>query len=124
SGVFRARDTRLRRDVAVRRVELRSGPGGAARERSSVLAEARASARVTSSHAVDIFDLVEEQDALWLVMELVPRPSLARVVSEEGPLDDAGAARVGLAVLDVLEAARADGIVHGDLTPANVLVGE
>lgn len=89
-----------------------------------MLAEARASARVTSSHAVDIFDLVEEQDALWLVMELVPRPSLARMVSEEGPLDDAGAARVGLAVLDVLEAARADGIVHGDLTPANVLVGE
>jgi hypothetical protein len=125
SVVYRARDTRLGRDVAVKRVDLVGGPsvGGVDDARSRALREARASARITSPFVVGVYDAVEESDAVWLVMELVRAPSLAQMVAEQGPLDERRAALIGLGVLDALDAAHAEGIVHRDVKPGNVLVG-
>jgi hypothetical protein len=120
SLVYEARDTRLGRAVAVKRVAETAPDGDDARARA--LREARAAARFSSPHVVGIYDVVEEQGAIWLVMELVRAPSLDRLVRVAGPLDDARAARIGLAVLAALEAAHAAGIVHRDVKPANVLV--
>jgi hypothetical protein len=131
SAVYRARDTRLGRAVALKRVLVAPDVGEPVSSsespedvRTRALREARATARVASAHAVGVYDLVEEGDAVWLVMELVDAPSLERLVADRGPLDEARAARIGLAVLDALAAAHAEGIVHRDVKPANVLVGE
>ena len=125
SVVYRARDTRLGRDVAVKKVDLAGGPssGDADDLRSRALREARASARITSPFVVGVYDVVEESDAVWLVMELVRAPSLAQVVAEHGPLDERRTALIGLGVLDALRAAHAEAIVHRDVKPGNVLVG-
>ncbi len=122
SVVYEARDTRLGRAVAVKRV-AEAGPGGDD-ARARALREARAAARFSSPHVVGIYDLVEEGGAIWLVMELVRAPNLERLVRTAGPLDDARAARIGLAVLAALESAHAAGIVHRDVKPANVLVAD
>jgi len=131
SSVYRARDTRLGRAVALKRVLVAPDAGDApssseSREdvRTRARREARAAARVASAHAVGVYDVVEEGDAVWLVMELVDAPSLERLVADGGPLDETRAARIGLAVLDALAAAHGEGIVHRDVKPANVLVGE
>ncbi|HEX6424783.1 MAG TPA: protein kinase [Acidimicrobiales bacterium] len=126
SPVYCARDTRLGRAVAVKQVGLAVGAAGAAgsADRARALREARSAARVLSPSAVQVYDVVEERDAVWLVMELVRAPNLDRLVAERGPLDEVRAALVGLWVLDALDAAHGLEIVHRDVRPANVLVGD
>ena len=125
STVYRAEDTRLRRPVAVKEVLLHSdheGHEGHDRVRRRALREAQAAARLNNPSVVTVYDVVEEDGAIWLVMELVDAPSLSQLVAGEGPLDHAGAARIGLDVLSALDAAHAVGVVHRDVKPANVLV--
>ena len=125
SPVYRARDTRLGRAVAVKEVGLAAGAGATGHaDRSRALREARSAARVLSPSAVQVYDVVEERSAVWLVMELVRAPSLDLLVAEGGPLDEVRAALVGLWVLDALEAAHGQDVVHRDVRPANVLVGD
>lgn len=125
SPVYRARDTRLGRAVAVKEVGLAVGAGATGQaDRARALREARSAARVLSPSAVQVYDVVEERSAVWLVMELVRAPSLDRLVAEGGPLDEVRAALVGLWVLDALETAHGQDIVHRDVRPANVLVGD
>jgi eukaryotic-like serine/threonine-protein kinase len=122
STVYRATDTRLRRRVAIKRVELLSGQEDAEAVRARALREAQASARLNNPATVAVYDVVEESGAIWLVMELVDGPSLAQVIADEGPLPHDRAARLGLQVLTALEAAHLAGVVHRDVKPANVLV--
>jgi hypothetical protein len=122
--VWRATDRLLRRAVAVKEVQL--PPTLPERERavarSRVLREARAAASISHPGAVIVYDVVEEEDRPYIVMELVEAPTLDEVVRREGPLDGRRAARVGLEVLGALEAAHARGIVHRDVKPANVML--
>jgi hypothetical protein len=122
--VWRADDVLLGRPVAVKEVELPAGPAGpdrvALRERA--LREARAAARLNHPGVVTLHDAVEADDRLFLVMELVEAPTLRELVERSGPLGPAAAVRVGLELLDALEAAHRAGIVHHDVKPANVMV--
>ncbi|HEX5944757.1 MAG TPA: protein kinase, partial [Acidimicrobiales bacterium] len=124
STVFRAVDSRLRRDVAIKRVQLLAGQEDAQQVRTRALREAQASARLNNPAVVTVYDVVEEDGAIWLVMELVAGPSLSQIVSDEGPLPAPRAAAIGLGVLTALEAAHLVGVVHRDVKPANVLVTE
>jgi eukaryotic-like serine/threonine-protein kinase len=124
STVYRATDVRLQRPVAVKQVEIAAGQEDAERVRSRALREAQTSARLNNPSVVTVYDMVEEDGSIWLVMELVEAPSLAQVVADEGPVSHPRAAQVGLDVLGALEAAHAVGIVHRDVKPANVLVGQ
>jgi len=124
STVYRGLDTRLRRQVAVKRVELLAGHEDVEQVRTRALREAQASARLNNPCVVTVYDVVEESGAIWLVMELVGGPSLAQVVAEQGPLSHGRAAAIGLRVLTALEAAHLVGVVHRDVKPANVLVPE
>ena len=122
STVYVATDSRLRRRVAIKRVELLAGQEDAEAVRARALREAQASARLNNPATVAVYDVVEESGAIWLVMELVDGPSLAQLVADEGPLPHDRAARLGLHVLTALEAAHLAGVVHRDVKPANVLV--
>jgi eukaryotic-like serine/threonine-protein kinase len=122
--VWRADDVLLGRPVAVKEVELPAGSADAGRAalRERALREARAAARLNHPGVVTLHDVVEADGRLLLVMELVAAPSLGELVERSGPLPPAVAARLGLELVDALEAAHRAGIVHHDVKPANVMV--
>ena len=124
--VWRAHDTLLLRDVAVKAIELPAvlDDEEQARVRNKVLREARAAARLNHPGLVTVFDVVEEDGRPLIVMELVKAPNLAQLVERDGPLSDERAAAIALKVLDALEAAHAEGIIHRDVKPANVMVSD
>ncbi|MCV2489916.1 serine/threonine protein kinase [Geodermatophilus sp. YIM 151500] len=122
--VWLATDRVLQRRVALKEVtfsvHLTDEERAVLRERT--LREARAAARLDHPCVTTVFDVVEEEGKPWLVMEHVPARSLQRIVEDDGPLSPEAVARIGLDVLAALEAAHAEGIVHRDVKPANVLV--
>ena len=122
--VWRADDVLLGRPVAVKEVELPGGPPGAHRAalQDRALREARAAARLNHPGVVTLHDVIEGDGRLFLVMELVEAQTLRDLVDRSGPLGPAAAARVGLELLDALDAAHRAGIVHHDVKPANVMV--
>jgi serine/threonine protein kinase len=122
--VWRAEDTVLGRDVAVKEVTFPRGVSDDEREvlRERTRREARAAARLDHPSAVTVYDVAEEDGTPFLVMELVDARTLAEVVRTDGPLSPQQTAEVGLAVLGALEAAHAQGIVHRDVKPGNVLL--
>ena len=124
--VWLATDGVLGRDVAVKEVTfpavMTDAERGRLRERT--LREARAAARLEHPRVTTVHDVVEEDGKPWIVMEHVPSRSLSEVLRDSGPLPARQVARIGLDVLDALGAAHAAGIVHRDVKPANVLVGE
>jgi hypothetical protein len=124
--VWRAEDTVLGRAVAVKEVTFPHGLSDEDRDvlRERTRREARAAARLDHPSAVTVYDVVEEDGAPYLVMELVEARTLSQVVRSDGPLSPQHTARVGLALLGALEAAHAHGIVHRDVKPGNVLLSE
>ncbi|MFJ6946096.1 protein kinase [Streptomyces wuyuanensis] len=117
--VWRARDTVLHREVALKAVRSDASASEAVRER--VLREARALARISHAHVVTIHHIVDAEPHPWIVMELVPGISLQDRLAL-GPLTPPEAARLGRQVLSALRAAHAAGIQHRDVKPANVLL--
>ncbi len=124
--VWLATDGVLGRDVAVKEVTFPEVMTDAERQllRERTFREARAAARLDHPRVTTVHDVVEEDGRPWIVMEHVPSRSLSEVLRESGPLPVRQAARIGLDVLDALVAAHAAGIVHRDVKPGNVLVGE
>jgi serine/threonine-protein kinase len=115
--VYRARDARLERDVAIKRLSLSAIGGAEARTR--VLREARAAAALTHPNIAGVYDVLETPDGLVIVMEYVPGESVAARLAR-GPLPVEEAVRVGLQIADALTEAHDRGIIHRDLKPANV----
>ena len=124
--VWRAEDEMLGRVVAVKELRMHGGVDEEERHRLIVrtLREAKATARIRHTAAVTVFDVVEEDDRPWIVMELVESRSLAEVIKEDGPLGPVRAAEIALDLLGVLGAAHSHGILHRDVKPSNVLIGE
>ncbi|MER5400731.1 protein kinase [Streptomyces sp. NPDC002599] len=117
--VWRARDTVLDRDVALKAVHPEAEASQAVRER--VMREAKALARLSNPHVVTVHQIVDTHPHPWIVMELVPGQSLQQRLSE-GVLSPAETARIGRQVLAALRVAHAAGIQHRDVKPANVLL--
>jgi hypothetical protein len=122
--VWRAIDTLLRRDVAVKEVVLPPGLAPIDREAmyERTLREARAAAALSHPAVVQVYDVVTEGDRPWIVMELLDARSLADMVIEDGPLNPRAVAKIGIALLGALEVAHAAGVLHRDVKPANVLI--
>ncbi|MEU5913126.1 serine/threonine-protein kinase [Micromonospora sp. NPDC047527] len=122
--VWRATDTLLRRDVAVKEVVL--PPGLAPSDRDAMyertLREARAAAAIQHPAVVQVYDVVTEAGRPWIVMELLDARSLADMVIEDGPVAPRAVAKIGIALLGALEVAHAIGVLHRDVKPANVLI--
>ncbi|MEU7379195.1 MULTISPECIES: serine/threonine-protein kinase [unclassified Streptomyces] len=124
--VWRAHDEVLHRTVAIK--ELTAALYVAESDQEVLLArtraEARAAARINHSAVVTVHDVLEHDGRPWIVMELVEGRSLADALKERDRMDPAEAARIGLWVLRALRAAHAAGVLHRDVKPGNVLLGE
>ncbi|MGK5738337.1 protein kinase domain-containing protein [Micromonospora sp. URMC 103] len=123
--VWKARDEVLHRDVAIKELvpppSLTNDERREMRERS--LREARAIARLNHINVVRIFDVLRTDGDPWIVMEYVASKSLQDTLAESGPVSPARAVEIGLGVLGALKAAHKAGVMHRDVKPGNVLLG-
>ena len=118
--VYRARDVRLDRTVAIKLLpsELVSQPGPrVARFRH----EARVIARITHPNICTLLDVGEDGSAIFLVMEYVDGATLAQRL-EDGPLPVPVALRTAVQIADALDHAHRHGVVHRDLKPSNIML--
>ncbi|WP_235193021.1 serine/threonine-protein kinase, partial [Streptomyces viridochromogenes] len=121
--VWRAVDEILDRLVAVKEMRIDGpDPEDTRTRRERTLREARATARIDHPNVVRVYDVVDEGERLWIVMELVAGRSLERVMAEEGPLGPAETARIGMGLVAALRQVHARGVLHRDIKPGNVLV--
>jgi len=122
--VYRARDRRLQREVALKVVRL--APALSERERTSEVArlarEARTTARLTHPHIVTVYTVHELRDGLVVAMQYVPGRSLKQLVADDGALDVARAVRIVSEVAAALAYAHAHGVVHRDVKPENIFI--
>ncbi|MCX4880564.1 serine/threonine-protein kinase [Streptomyces sp. NBC_00847] len=115
--VWRAWDETLQRHVAVKCA--RPGDETAAKR---LQGEGRYAARLHHPNIVPVFDFVEDGSVCWIVMEYVPSRSLAQIMADDGPLTPGEAGSVGCQIAAALAKSHAAGVVHGDVTPENILV--
>jgi serine/threonine-protein kinase len=118
--VFKAFDPALSRNVAIKVLSPHLANCGAARRR--FLREAKAAAAVVHEHVVSVFAVVETAGLPFLVMEYVPGGSLQDRIDRHGPLALPEILRIGMQTAAGLAAAHAQGLVHRDVKPANILL--
>ncbi|HLU28211.1 MAG TPA: serine/threonine-protein kinase [Glycomyces sp.] len=123
-SVWRADDTVLRREVALKEVFL--PPDLPPEERVQLIERSRREAQIAAglSHpaVIRVFDVVEHAGLPWIVMELLRARSLADILMQDGPLPPRVTAKIGLALVGALQAAHDAGIIHRDVKPGNVLI--
>ncbi|MDR0782337.1 MAG: protein kinase, partial [Propionibacteriaceae bacterium] len=126
SDVCRARDTRLERDVAIKRLSPRLADDPAFRKRFA--REARAVAGLSHPNIVAVYDTGEYPDETtsamipYIVMELVVGETLRERLNKVGKFSPTNALEIIDAVLEALGAAHGRGIVHRDIKPANIML--
>jgi serine/threonine protein kinase len=117
--VYKARETALKRLVAVKMILAGAGASGVDRERFR--AEAEAGARLQHSNIVQTYAVGVHDGCPYLVLELVEGGSLAQALNGR-PLPPRRAAELALALAEAVDYAHRQGVVHRDLKPANVLL--
>lgn len=115
--VWLAVDTQLDRTVALK---FAHAPDSDTQQR--MMREARALAAVHHPNCVRVYDIIEDVDGLGIVMEYIEGSPLNEAVGTNGPLDDVAAARLWATMAGALAAAHAQGVLHRDVKPANILV--
>src|SRR3984893_18605740 len=118
--VYRARDTRLNRDVAIK-VLPQAFASEAARQRFQ--REAMAASALNHPNICAVYDVGEAAGHSFLVMELLDGKTLREHIGAQ-PLDISTALALSIEVADALDAAHSKGIVHRDIKPANIFVSE
>lgn len=114
--VFKAEDTLMNRIVAVKRIELN------AKTSARTINEARAAASLNHPNVVTVFDLAEDDDFRYLIMEFIDGVPLSRVLRAKSPLSTEEALDIAILISDALEAAHAMEIIHRDIKPDNIMI--
>ncbi|XZE54089.1 protein kinase domain-containing protein [Planctomycetaceae bacterium SH139] len=120
--VFKAHDTELNRPVAIKLLAPYLATGQRARDRFS--REARAAAAVVDDHVVPIHNVETAGEHPFLVMKYIAGGSLQQRLDREGPLETCEVLRLGTQIAKGLAAAHAQGLIHRDVKPANILLDE
>lgn len=122
--VWRAQDTVIGRQVAIKELHLPDGVPMEERRvlEERVLREARAAGRLNDPAVVTVFDVVVENGMTYIVMELVEAATLSTLISAQGPMPQDRVASIALQTLSALECAHAAGIIHRDVKPGNLMV--
>jgi regulation of enolase protein 1 (concanavalin A-like superfamily) len=118
--VLRAFDEKLHRVVAIKVLSPAYATIGSARER--FIREARAAAAVKNEHVVAIYNVQDEEQPPYLVMELIDGVTLQEKLDNKGPLSVKEILRIGLQTAEGLAAAHKQGLVHRDIKPSNILL--
>jgi serine/threonine protein kinase len=118
--VLKGFDSELNRPVAIKLLAPHLARVGAARQRFA--REARAAAAVLHENVVPIHNVESEHANPFLVMQFIPGESLQGRVERDGPLSAAEILRIGMQAASGLAAAHAQGLVHRDVKPANILL--
>ncbi len=120
--VFKAYDTELNRPVAVKLLAPYLAGSGSARNRFA--REARAAAAVVDDHVVPIHNVETDNEHPFLVMKFIAGGSLQQRIDREGPLELCEVLRIGMHAAKGLAAAHAQGLIHRDVKPSNILLDE
>jgi len=126
--VYRARDPKIDRLVAIKTISLTDQEPEEQREyRERFLEEARAAGRLSHAGIVTVFDAGEDSEARepFLVMEYVAGKPLSKVMAANGgklPLETA--LQYAYEIAEALDYAHCQGVIHRDIKPANILIGE
>src|SRR5436853_214310 len=118
--VYKARDTQLDRDVALKLLRKDLGPEYA----NQLQQEARITASINHPHVVQVFSFGRDHDQYYLVMELVERGTLDDLIAERKKLTEEEVLRTGIEVARGLRAAYKKGLIHRDVKPANILFND
>ena len=121
--VWRTLDTRLQVERALKLLNVETGPDREG-QRARLRNEARAMAKLSHPHVVQIHDVGEDGERDYIVMEWMTGGSLADRLKVNGPLSEKDAVAVGVQLLGALQAAHRSKIVHRDVKPGNVLLDE
>ncbi len=119
--VYRARDARLERDVALKVLPAHLANDSTALER--LQSEAKALAAISHRNIVTVFDIGTEAAISFVVMELLRGESLQARIARS-PLPWREAVQVGMAIAEGLDAAHTSNVIHGDLKPDNVFLAD
>ncbi|WP_345586202.1 protein kinase domain-containing protein [Streptomyces prasinosporus] len=121
-----ADDLQTGRPCLVTQTGLPEDPGGgtARRAASRVLRTTESVSRLCPGRIATVVDAVGEDGSLWTVTAWIDGTPLGGVLAEQGTLNYVRTARIALELLDVLDAAHAEGITHGELSPGRVFVRE
>ena len=120
ASVFRARDTVLNRDVAVKVLDVELAPSPVVAER--FLREAQTVARLEHPHIVPIYKVGRQEEIFYIIMRCIDGPSLRQLLETQKTLSIGDAARIARQVADALAYAHSHDIVHRDIKPDNILL--
>ncbi len=121
--VYLARDSKLGRQVALKQLALSEVGTGTDEAVRRFMREAQVMGSLLHPAIVVLYDVLEEGNELYLVMEYYPSTNLSDVVNSKGALPEEEVRRIGARLATGLAAAHAKGIVHRDVKPENVLIG-
>ena len=117
--VYRAEDTRLKRQVAIKVLPSQFSNDGNAASRFSH--EAQAAAALNHPNIAHVYEIDEENGQPFIVMELVDGPSLKEVIAER-PMDLEDAVKTSIEIASGLQVAHDNNIVHRDIKPGNIMI--